>query len=69
MLEVSDSLMLAQKAVYYPVTKAIFELSQILGEGPYIACAFGLWAMLFLTFTILAATLLMGKKIGSLFRL
>ncbi|OGV33773.1 MAG: hypothetical protein A2020_11645 [Lentisphaerae bacterium GWF2_45_14] len=69
MLEVSDSLMLAQKAAYYPVTKAIFELSQILGEGPFIACAFGLWAMLFLTFTILAATLLMGKRIGSLFRL
>lgn len=69
MLEVSDSLMLAQKAACYPVTKAIFELSQILGEGPYIACAFGLWAMLFLTFTILAATLLLGKKIGSLFRL
>lgn len=68
MLEVSDSLILAQKAAYYPITKAIFELSQILGQGSYIAAAFGLWAMLFLAFTLIAAAVLMGKKMGSLFR-
>ncbi len=69
MLEVSDSLILAQKSVFFPITKAIFELSQILGEGTAIACAFGLWAMLFLAFSLLAANLLLGKKMGSLFRL
>ncbi len=68
MLEVSDSLILAQKSIFYPVTKAIFELSQILGEGTYIACAFGVWAMLFLAFSLLAANLLLGRKMGSLFR-
>ena len=30
MLEVSDSLILAQKSEFYPITKAIFELSQII---------------------------------------
>jgi iron(III) transport system permease protein len=69
MLEVSDSLILAQKTVFYPVTKAIFELSQILGSGPYIACAFGVWAMLFLACTLGAASILLGKKMGALFRM
>ena len=31
MLEVSDSLILAQKADYWPITKAIYELFQRLG--------------------------------------
>ncbi|MEI6423389.1 MAG: iron ABC transporter permease [Lentisphaerota bacterium] len=69
MLEVSDSLILAQKTAFYPVTKAIFELSQILGSGPYIACAFGVWAMLFLACTLGAASALLGKKMGALFRM
>jgi iron(III) transport system permease protein len=68
MLEVSDSLILAQKSAFYPITKAIFELSQILGEGSYIACAFGLWAMVFLACSLLAASILLGKKLGSLFK-
>ena len=68
MLEVSDSLILAQKSAFYPITKAIFELSQILGEGSYIACAFGLWAMAFLACTLLTASILLGKKLGSLFK-
>ena len=32
MLEVSDSLILAQKSEFFPITKALFELSQILGS-------------------------------------
>ncbi|MDD5727917.1 MAG: iron ABC transporter permease [Victivallales bacterium] len=68
MLEVSDSLLLAQKSVFYPITRAIFELSQILGEGTSIACAFGVWAMLFLIFSLLAAAALLGRKMGALFR-
>lgn len=52
MLEVSDSLILAQKAQFYPITRAIYDLSQVLGSGPYIACAFGVWAMLFLAATL-----------------
>jgi iron(III) transport system permease protein len=68
MLEVSDSLILAQKAEFYPITKAIFELSQILGSGPYIACAFGVWAMLFLAATLAAAGAILGRKIGAIFK-
>lgn len=68
MLEVSDSLVLAQRSVDFPITKAIFELFQLLGEGRFIACALGAWAMLFLGITILAASRLLGKKMGALFR-
>jgi iron(III) transport system permease protein len=68
MLEVSDSLILAQRASYYPITKAILELSQRLGDGPYIASALGVWAMVLLTLTILSANSLLGKKMGAIFR-
>ncbi len=68
MLEVSDSLILAQKAEFYPITKAIFELSQILGSGTAIACAFGVWAMLFLAATLAAAGTILGRKIGAIFK-
>ncbi len=69
MLEVSDSLILAQKAKFYPITRAIYDLSQILGSGPYISCAFGVWAMLFLATTLAAAGAVLGRKIGSIFKL
>ncbi len=69
MLEVSDSLMLAQKQAFFPITKALYELFQILGTGRYVAAALGVWAMLFLTVTILAANSLLGRKLGALFRI
>ncbi len=69
MLEVSDSLILAQKSVDFPITKAIYELFQLLGEGRYVASALGVWAMVFLALTILAASRVMGKKLGALFRM
>ncbi len=68
MLEVSDSLILAQKGEFYPITKAIYELSSILGSGTWIACAFGVWTMAFLACTLAAANAILGKKMGSLFR-
>ena len=67
-LEVSDSLILAQKMEDYPVTKAIFDLYQRLGDGPAIASALGVWAMLLLSVTIIGASLVLGKRLGSLFR-
>jgi iron(III) transport system permease protein len=67
-LEVGDSLILAQRTQYYPVTKAIFELAQRLGDGVHIASALGVWAMLLLTLTILSAGSLLGKKMGAIFR-
>lgn len=68
MLEVSDSLILAQTSQYFPITKAIWELSQRLGDGLYIASALGVWAMVLLTLTILCANALIGKRMGAIFR-
>jgi iron(III) transport system permease protein len=68
MLEVSDSLILAQKMSYYPITKAIYDLFGRLRDGPYIACALGVWAMALLTLTILSANSLLGKRLGAIFR-
>jgi iron(III) transport system permease protein len=68
MLEVSDSLILAQKQAYYPITKAIMELFQLLGDGKFIASALGVWAMAFLGITIAGLSLLLGKKLGAIFR-
>ena len=68
MLEVSDSLMLAQQARFYPITKTIYELFQLLGTGRYLASALGVWAMMFLTVTIVGVSVLLGKKMGALFR-
>lgn len=68
MLEVSDSLILAQKQQDFPITKAIYELYQLLGDGRFIASALGVWAMVFLAVTILGASLILGKKLGAIFR-
>ncbi|MDI1251534.1 MAG: iron ABC transporter permease [Lacunisphaera sp.] len=68
MLEVSDSLMLAQKQAYYPITKAIYELFQLLGDGQLIASALGVWAMVFLGICLAGLTILLGKKLGAIFR-
>jgi iron(III) transport system permease protein len=68
MLEVSDSLILAQRISYYPITKAILDLTQRLGDGLYIASALGVWAMVLLVLTILAANSMLGRKMGAVFR-
>lgn len=68
MLEVSDSLILAERSVHYPVTKAIWVLYNRLGDGPYIASAMGVWGMLLLTVTLVGASVLMGKRLGAIFR-
>lgn len=68
MLEVSDSMILAQQAVHYPITKAIYSLVMSLGDGPSLASALGVWAMVFLGITLAGASLVLGKKLGALFR-
>ncbi len=68
MLEVSDSLMLAQRQDFYPITKTIYELFQLIGTGKYLASALGVWAMVFLAITIIGSSLILGKKLGALFR-
>jgi iron(III) transport system permease protein len=69
MLEVSDSLILAQKQQNYPITKAIYELFQLIGEGRYVASALGVWAMVFLGIAIFATSRILGRKLGALFRI
>jgi iron(III) transport system permease protein len=68
MLEVSDSLILAQKQTWWPITRAIYELFQGLVNGPYVAAALGVWAMILLTLTILTANAFLGRRMGAIFR-
>ncbi|MEO0476475.1 MAG: ABC transporter permease subunit, partial [Planctomycetota bacterium] len=68
MLEVSDSLILAERAQHFPVTKAIWTLYNRLGDGQYIASAMGVWGMALLAVTLIGASVLMGKKLGAIFR-
>jgi iron(III) transport system permease protein len=68
MLEVSDSLILAMKEEFYPITKAIYVLVQRIEDGPYIASALGVWAMVFLGVSLMAAGILLGRRMGQLFR-
>ena len=69
MLEVSDSLILAQQAEHFPITKAIYALLSTLGNGHEIASALGVWAMIFLGIAITGAFALVGKRSGGLFKL
>ena len=68
MLEVSDSLILAQQREHFPITKAIYALLNTLGNGHELAAALGVWAMVFLGISLIGAVLLGGKK-GGLFKL
>jgi iron(III) transport system permease protein len=69
MLEVSDSLILAQRQATYPITKAIYELYQLLGNGHQVAAALGLWAMLFLAAAVAFARAVLGRRDGGTFKL
>jgi iron(III) transport system permease protein len=68
MLDVSESLLLAQRQPDYPLSKAIFSLLQMLGNGMHIACALGVWSMAFLALILTACILLLGKGLGVIFR-
>jgi iron(III) transport system permease protein len=68
MLEVSDSLILAFNPRYYPITKAIYTLNNRLADGPFIASAMGVLAMVLLAATLLGAGALMGRRLGEIFR-
>ena len=68
MLEVSDSLILAMQEDFYPITKAIYVLIGRIEDGPYIASALGVWAMVFLGLSLITAGMLLGRRMGQLFR-
>jgi len=68
MLSVSDSLILAMKEQYYPITKAIFALMQRIADGPFIASAMGMLGMALLTVSLVVAGRFLGARMGELFR-
>ncbi len=67
MLEVSDSLILAQTSDAYPITKQIYILQGV-SDTQNAAAALGTFGMLLLTGTLVLANLLLGKKLGAMFR-
>ena len=69
MLEVSESLILATQNKYYPITKAIWSLSQRPGQGPFIACALGIVGMFILIACLMGAGRVLGGKLGEIFRI
>ena len=68
MLEVSDSLILAQRAADFPITKAIYVLFERIGDGRYVASAMGVWAMALLATTLVGASIMLGRRMGAMFR-
>lgn len=68
LLEVSDSLMLAREEKYYPITRAILGLLMRPDDGDNIASALAVIAMVLLGTCLLVAGLLLGRKMGELFR-
>ena len=68
MLEVSDSLILAVKEQYYPITKAIYALMGRIADGPYMASAMGMLGMALLACSLLITGKVLGKKMGELFK-
>jgi len=69
MLEVSDSLILAQQRAHYPITKEIYKqwASGNL-DAPNVAAALGVYCMLLLGGTYAVAGALMGRRLGAIFR-
>lgn len=69
MLEVSDSLMLAQLRIHYPITKEIYgQAVSANPDAPHIAAALGVVGMTLLGGALATAGLLMGKRLGAIFR-
>jgi len=69
LLEVSDSLILAMREQFFPITKTIYALlGRIEPNAPSVACALGVVGMGILTLSLLFAGRLLGRKMGQLFR-
>jgi iron(III) transport system permease protein len=68
LLEVSDSLMLAREEKYYPITRALVGILLRPDDGDRLASALGVVAMVLLGTALFGASLLLGKRMGQLFR-
>jgi iron(III) transport system permease protein len=69
MLEVSDSLVLAMRDEYSPITKAIWSLSQRPVGGEYIASALGVVGMVILIGCLIGAGRALGGRLGEIFKI
>jgi iron(III) transport system permease protein len=67
-LEVSDSLMLAREVRFYPITRAILGILLRPEDGDRLASALGVVAMVLLGTALLGASLLLGRRLGQMFR-
>jgi iron(III) transport system permease protein len=69
MLEVSDSLILAQEQAHFPITKEIYKQAASGNtDAASIASALGVYGMLLLGGTFAVAGALMGRRLGAIFR-
>jgi len=68
MLEVSDSMILALRKEFYPITKVIYALFGRIGDGEGVASAMGLLAMLLLAASLISAAAYLGKRMGEMFK-
>ena len=69
MLEVSDSLLLAMRDQFFPMTKQIWSLlGRIHPSSSSVACALGVVGMGVLVTSLLVAGRIMGRRMGQLFR-
>lgn len=67
-LEVSESLILAPTEKDFPIAKAIYVLLGDIADGAQIASAMGVVGTALLLYSLLAASRLLGKSLGELFR-
>jgi iron(III) transport system permease protein len=68
MLEVSDSLVLAMREFYYPITKAMYFLTTRAGDGNSLAAALAVIGMAILAAAVVGANRLLGKRFGEMFK-
>lgn len=68
MLEVSESLILAPKQEHFPIAKAIYQLLGDVADGPQVASAMGVIGTCLLLYSLIAASRVLGKSLGELFR-
>jgi iron(III) transport system permease protein len=69
MLEVSESMVLAVKREFFPLTREIYNLLGKIPDGDYVDSALGVLCMLFLIAGMFTASVLMGKRLGRMFRI
>jgi iron(III) transport system permease protein len=68
MMEVSSSMILANRETFYPITKAIYSVNLRLTDGPYVASALGIIGTIIVTACLLTVNKILGKSMGELFR-